>query len=106
MQCDFDTIGTLSIAADIEMVLVIHDLMLAIGVEDFTIRVNNRKVLNGLLEKVGLSEKATEVLRALDKLAKIGTEKVAAEMQEAAGCLLYTSPSPRDATLSRMPSSA
>lgn len=85
VQCDFDTIGTLSIAADIEMVLVIHDLMLAIGIEDFTIRVNNRKVLNGLLEKVGLAEKATEVLRALDKLAKIGREKVAAEMQEAAG---------------------
>ena len=49
MQCDFDTIGTRSIAADIETALVIHDLFRAIGFGDFTIRVNNRMVLTGLL---------------------------------------------------------
>ena len=54
MQCDFDTIGTRSIAADIETALVIHDLMRAIGFEEFTIRVNNRKVLTGLLERLQL----------------------------------------------------
>jgi histidyl-tRNA synthetase len=48
-QCDFDTIGTTSIASDIETILVINDLMRAIGFENFTMRVNNRKVLNGLL---------------------------------------------------------
>ena len=52
MQCDFDTIGTLSISADIEMVLVIADLIRDLGVESFTIRVNHRYVLNGLLESV------------------------------------------------------
>src|SRR6059058_2486648 len=57
-QCDFDTIGTTSNAADIEVVLVIHDLMRAIGFERFSIRVNNRLVLNGLLESLGLSGKA------------------------------------------------
>src|SRR6202790_4005445 len=46
-QCDFDTIGTTSNAADVETLLVIHDLMLALGFERFTIRVNNRQVLNG-----------------------------------------------------------
>jgi len=85
MQCDFDTIGTTSTVADIETALVIHDLMQAIGFEDFTIRVNNRQVLSGLLEKLNLTEKSTEILRALDKLAKIGPEKVAAEMQDVAG---------------------
>lgn len=85
MQCDFDTIGTKSVAADIETGLVIHDLMRAIGFEQFTIRVNNRMVLNGLLEKLGLVEKSTDVLRALDKLAKIGREKVVAEMMATAG---------------------
>lgn len=85
MQCDFDTIGTLSISADIEMVLVIADLIRHLGVESFTIRVNHRYVLNGLLESVGLEQKSTEVLRALDKLEKIGPEKVAAEMEATAG---------------------
>lgn len=85
MQCDFDTIGTESNSADIEMVLVVHDLFSAIGFKDFTIHVNNRKVLNGLLEKLGLKEKSTHVLRALDKLAKAGPEVVAAELTTAAG---------------------
>ena len=85
MQCDFDTIGTRSTAADIETALVIHDLMRAIGFTDFTIRLNNRMVLTGLLERLGLADRATAVLRALDKLGKIGAEAVAEEMVSAAG---------------------
>ena len=50
MQCDFDTIGTDSNIADIETLLVIHDLMDRIGFSSFTIRVNNRLILNGLVE--------------------------------------------------------
>jgi histidyl-tRNA synthetase len=84
MQCDFDTIGTLAVAADIETGLVIHDLMRAIGFEKFQIRVNNRMVLNGLLEKLGLADRSVAVLRALDKLGKAGREAVAAEMIETA----------------------
>src|SRR6185503_15103704 len=84
MQCDFDTIGTRHVAADIETGLVIHDLMRQIGAAfgkklGFTIRVNNRAVLNGLLEKLGLADKSVPLLRALDKLGKIGREKVAEE---------------------------
>jgi histidyl-tRNA synthetase len=86
MQCDFDTIGTRSIAADIETALVIHELLRAIGFERFEIRVNNRMVLNGLLAKLGLAEKSVAVLRALDKLGKIGREKVADEIVANAGC--------------------
>ncbi len=85
MQCDFDTIGTLALTADIETTLVIHDLFRALGVEAFTIHVNNRLVLTGLLERWGLADKTTTILRALDKLEKIGREQVATEMVEAAG---------------------
>jgi len=86
MQCDFDTIGTRSTAADIETALVIHDLFRAIGFDQFTIRLNNRMVLTGLLERLDLADQAVPVLRALDKLAKIGPEKVAMEMTLTAGC--------------------
>ncbi|HVV98932.1 MAG TPA: histidine--tRNA ligase [Planctomycetaceae bacterium] len=85
MQCDFDTIGVESNIADIETLLVIHDLLEAIGFERFTVRVNNRLVLNGLLELLGLTGKTAGVLRALDKLHKIGRDGVVAEMTERAG---------------------
>src|SRR5271165_1322418 len=57
-QCDFDTIGTQSHAADVETALVIHDLMRALGFERFEIRINNRLVLNGLLEELALANQA------------------------------------------------
>lgn len=85
MQCDFDTVGTTSMTADIETALVIHDLLVALDVGEFTIHLNNRRVLNGLLERIGLSERSAEVLRALDKLAKIGAEKVTKELEQSAG---------------------
>jgi histidyl-tRNA synthetase len=85
IQCDFDTIGTDSSASDIETLLVIHDLMERIGFGDFTIRVNHRLLLNGLLEVLGLGDRSAGVLRALDKLGKIGREGVLAEMTGAVG---------------------
>ncbi|HEY2148233.1 MAG TPA: HisS family protein, partial [Pirellulales bacterium] len=85
MQCDFDTIGTLSPVADIETALVIHDLFRAIGFEAFTIHVNNRMVLTGLLERLGLAEQSANVLRALDKLHKVGAQAVTEEMAATAG---------------------
>ena len=88
MQCDFDTIGTKSVVADIETALVIHDLLRAIGIERFTIHVNNRQVLNGLLARLELADKSVPILRAIDKLAKIGPAKVAEEIVAAAGTTL------------------
>ena len=85
MQCDFDTIGTDSNFADIETLLVIHDLMEKIGFSSFSIRINNRLILNGLLDQLGLTGKTTGILRALDKLPKIGPEAVQKEMMEAVG---------------------
>lgn len=85
LQCDFDTIGATGPASDVETLLVVCDLMRAIGFEAYTLRVNHRGVLTGLLEGLGLADKATAVLRALDKLAKIGPAKVQQELEAAAG---------------------
>jgi histidyl-tRNA synthetase len=85
MQCDFDTIGTTANAADIEVVLVIHDLMRALGFERFRVHLNNRMVLNGLLEELGLAGQTGPLLRALDKLPKVGRDAVQREMIEKAG---------------------
>lgn len=79
-QCDFDIIGTTSNAADVEIVLVIHDLMEALGFNGFEIRINNRLLLNGVLEELGLAEKSAAVLRVLDKLAKQGRDAVVGEL--------------------------
>ncbi|HMF13916.1 MAG TPA: histidine--tRNA ligase [Gemmataceae bacterium] len=84
-QCDFDTIGTTSNAEDIETVLVINDLFEAIGFKRFEIRINNRLILNGYLEQHGLAHKAVAILRALDKLPKMGRESVIHEMVQEAG---------------------
>jgi histidyl-tRNA synthetase len=85
VQCDFDTIGTDSPASDAETLLVIHELLVALGFERFGIRVNHRAVLNGLLENLGVSDRSAGVLRALDKLAKAGRDAVAKEMVDVAG---------------------
>ncbi len=85
VQCDFDTIGTTSNAADIEVCLVIHDLLKALGFERFRIHVSNRLVLNGLLEELGLAGQAKGFLIALDKLAKAGRAAVRQEMIDKAG---------------------
>ncbi len=85
VQCDFDTIGTESNAADIETLLVIHDLLVALGFERFTIRVNNRLILNGVLEALGLADQTVGVLRAIDKLPKIGADAVIGELVERVG---------------------
>jgi histidyl-tRNA synthetase len=81
MQCDFDTIGSLDPASDIEIALVICDLLSALGIDRFEVRTNDRRILNGLLDELGLApETAIPVLRSLDKLAKIGVEAVQREL--------------------------
>lgn len=85
VQCDFDTIGTESVVADTEAVVVIDDLLRSLGFKRFRIHLNNRKILTGLLEHLGLVEASVPILRALDKLAKIGADAVAEEMRSTAG---------------------
>ena len=66
--------------ADLETVLVVHDLLQAIGLERFTIRVNDRRMLAGMLETLGLTGQTTVVLRCLDKLGKQTPEAVGREL--------------------------
>ena len=81
-QCDFDTVGSESVVSDAEIALVIHDALSAIGVSSFVISINNRRVLDGLLETHGIENRKAAVLRALDKLAKVGRESVLQELQK------------------------
>jgi histidyl-tRNA synthetase len=83
MQFDADTVGTPGVAADAEMAMMMADIMEALGIKrgDYVIRVNNRKVLDGVLEAIGLggddnAGRRLTVLRAIDKLDKFGPEGV------------------------------
>lgn len=82
-QCDIDIIGneSLSIINDAEILSVIYSTFKALGFDEFTIRINNRKVLNGFFDSLGVADKA-EVLRVIDKLEKIGEEAVTAELKD------------------------
>jgi len=82
-QFDFDTIGTEGLVADIETLVVVHDLFAALDISDFVVHFNSRLLLNGLLEKLGLVGESEAVLRSLDKLAKIGPDGVRAELSDA-----------------------
>jgi histidyl-tRNA synthetase len=81
-QCDIDIIGneTLSVINDAEILSVIYSTFKALGFDDFTIRINNRKILNGFFESLKVTDKA-EVLRAIDKLEKIGESAVVSELK-------------------------
>jgi len=83
MQFDADTVGAPSVSADAEMCMMMADVMEAVGIKrgDYVIRVNNRKVLDGVLESIGLGgdDKMGQrlvVLRAIDKLDKFGVDGV------------------------------
>ena len=77
-QADIDIIGDgkLDILCEAEIPSVIYRTFTALGLEDFQIRLNNRKVLSGLFDLLGLGDKAADVMRTIDKLEKIGKEKV------------------------------
>ncbi len=83
MQCDFDTVGTASVAADGEVCMVFAQALEALGIArgDYRVQVNDRKVLNGLLEVCGIAladaDTVGAVLRAMDKFDKFGVEGVA-----------------------------
>ncbi len=80
LQCDADIIGVTGPVADAEMVTVIATTLGALDIGEFTLRVNDRRILNGLLDDLGVSVPHAAVLRALDKLDKIGADGVAAEL--------------------------
>lgn len=83
-QCDIDIIGDeeLSIINDAELPSVIYNVFKELGFNDFTIKINNRKILNGLFENLEQKENATEILRIIDKIEKIGEQAVIEELQK------------------------
>ncbi len=83
-QADIDVIGDgkLDITNDAEMPSIIYQVFTALGLKRFQIRVNNRKLLSGFYELLGLREQAGDIMRVVDKLEKIGPDKVNALLRE------------------------
>ncbi len=81
-QCDIDIIGDeqLDIINDAELPSIIYTILKELGFDDFTICINNRKILNGLFESLGQKENAVQILRIIDKIDKIGKEAVIEEL--------------------------
>ena len=83
-QCDIDVIGDgeLNIINDAEVPSIMYEIFRKLGLDDFTIKINNRKILNGLFESINAKENAIDIMRIIDKIEKIGEEKVITELRE------------------------
>jgi histidyl-tRNA synthetase len=79
VQCDGDIVGSRDMVADAELVALACELLESLKVESFVVRINNRKILSGLMRRIGVVDPAAEagVLRTIDKLPKIGREETA-----------------------------
>ena len=85
IQCDFDCVGSDSASSDFEILSLMKAALQAIGVEDITIRMSHRGIFNQFLEKRNLTDKSEDILRTVDKLAKIGKEEVASQLESLTG---------------------
>lgn len=85
VQCDIDTVGSDSAAADFEILSIMRAALAEIGVSDVTIHVNHRGIFNRFLAKIGAADKSEDILRSVDKLAKAGEEEVKKELVEYTG---------------------
>ena len=83
-QCDIDVIGneTLSMVYDAEIPAVIYNVFKKLDFGKFTIRINNRKILNGFFDSLELNDNSTDILRIIDKIEKIGSDNVIKELEE------------------------
>ena len=80
-QCDADVIGTDSLLCEAEIVAMINEVFDRLGIDDFNIQINHRKLLNGISEVIGAPGKQTDLAVSLDKLHKIGPHKVLEELR-------------------------
>jgi len=85
MQVDFDVVGVDSASADLEVLLLMRESLSALGMKAFSIRYAHRGVFNAFLSRLGLQGKSVELLRAIDKQRKIGTDKTRGLLEEIAG---------------------
>ena len=81
LQCDIDTVGSESMLADAEVIACAVTVLEKLGFKDFFVRINNRKLLSALLKQAGIEKKVEDVLRAIDKLDKIGVDGVKDELK-------------------------
>src|SRR6267154_4449489 len=80
-QCDADVVGTDSLVCETEIILMINDAFKALGIRDYSIKINHRAILSGLAEIIGAGEHEGSLFVAIDKLGKIGEEKVKEELR-------------------------
>lgn len=81
-QCDADVVGSESLINEAEFVLIYHEALSNLGLKDFTIKINNRKILSGIAEIIGKPELIVDMTVSIDKLDKIGIEGVSKELIE------------------------
>lgn len=79
-QCDADVVGTNSLLCEAEIVIMLHTILRDLKIPSFTVKVNNRKILSGIAEVIGAPGQEGPLCVAIDKLDKIGQEKVEAEL--------------------------
>lgn len=85
VQCDFDIVGSDSPSSDFEILSLMKASLKEIGVENVTIKVNHRGIFNRFLAKLQVQEKSEDILRTVDKLAKVGVDAVVLELIEICG---------------------
>lgn len=81
-QCDADVVGSDSLLYELDFVLLFDEVLNKLGIPDFTIKINNRKILSGIAEIIGEADKIIPITVAIDKLDKIGEEGVVKELIE------------------------
>lgn len=81
-QCDADVVGSNSLLYEVEIVQLLDEVLHNLGIPDFTIKINNRKVLSGIAEITGESDKIIDITVAIDKLDKIGEKGVIKELED------------------------
>ena len=80
-QCDADVVGSESLVSEVELVSLIHEVLNELSLSDYTIMINNRKILASLVEFCNATEFFSEITVIIDKVDKIGTQKVVEELK-------------------------
>jgi len=81
-QCDADVVGSISLMNEVELAHIYHEVFQLLGLSNYELRINSRKILAALAEACGGTDKLTDITIAIDKLDKIGIEKVKEELQQ------------------------
>jgi histidyl-tRNA synthetase len=80
-QCDADVVGTKSLLCEAEIILMINEVFTQLNITDYDIKINHRQILTGIVEQIGATGKASDFFVVIDKLDKIGLEKVLEELR-------------------------